>query len=295
MAHPRACGENWPESEPPSPSLGSSPRVRGKLRSSEDDNVVVGLIPARAGKTPTKWRNNRWASAHPRACGENELALLQQGLCVGSSPRVRGKHLTIIPKRGTPGLIPARAGKTPPWQQCEGRTWAHPRACGENPGNEEHRTRIRGSSPRVRGKLVHTSSCKSNSGLIPARAGKTLETRTELRKPRAHPRACGENRAFSSRLMRETGSSPRVRGKPTNLIRAGDLIGLIPARAGKTRRSNSGLRMHRAHPRACGENSYHPLNISEKVGSSPRVRGKLQVFTTSLPHGGLIPARAGKT
>ena len=92
------------------------------------------------------------------------------------------------------------------------------------------------------------------SGLIPARAGKTLR-RSRLRRPsRAHPRAGGENAADLTFDERPRGSSPRGRGK---LAAAGvpiRLIGLIPARAGKTPSTASLSTSRPAHPRAGGEN-----------------------------------------
>ncbi|EFW09825.1 hypothetical protein HMPREF9005_1184 [Actinomyces sp. oral taxon 178 str. F0338] len=51
------------------------------------------------------------------------------------------------------------------------------------------------------------------------------------------------------------GSSPRVRGKLRRARRHLRKGGLIPARAGKTRRKPTARIARTAHPRACGENS----------------------------------------
>ena len=96
-------------------------------------------------------------------------------------------------------------------------------------------------------------------------------------------------------LRSPVGSSPRVRGKPRDVTIRAAQHRLIPARAGKTRRNSSALRTLRAHPRACGENYIHRVPVSEPVGSSPRVRGKLLVGRRCQRQIGLIPARAGKT
>ena len=50
-AHPRVCGENFDRDRSPAPIAGSSPRVRGKLRTALSDQRYLGLIPACAGKT----------------------------------------------------------------------------------------------------------------------------------------------------------------------------------------------------------------------------------------------------
>ena len=50
-AHPRVCGENRVERRRRAPSIGSSPRVRGKLYGIAIAINVCRLIPACAGKT----------------------------------------------------------------------------------------------------------------------------------------------------------------------------------------------------------------------------------------------------
>ena len=50
-----------------------------------------------------------------------------------------------------------------------------------------------------------------------------------------------------------------------------------------------------AHPRVCGENSKLRRAKNGDVGSSPRVRGKLELFHEGGCENGLIPACAGKT
>ena len=71
--------------------------------------------------------------------------------------------------------------------------------------------------------------------LIPARAGKTTGTKPELAYTKAHPRAGGENVIAPVMLDRRLGSSPRGRGKRHIDYFTCLCVGLIPARAGKTR------------------------------------------------------------
>ena len=51
----------------------------------------------------------------------------------------------------------------------------------------------RGSSPRVRGKLVAVLAAHHHAGLIPACAGKTAAVLRPVVTAAAHPRVCGEN------------------------------------------------------------------------------------------------------
>ena len=91
------------------------------------------------------------------------------------------------------------------------------------------------------------------------------------------------------------GSSPRGRGKqgPPYEVRRG--VGLIPARAGKTRLQRRSYVWRGAHPRAGGENLCVCGGVVGDPGSSPRGRGKRPESPARWPLAGLIPARAGKT
>ena len=174
--------------------------------------------------------------------------------CDGSSPRVRGKPRPRRPRVVPARLIPACAGKTIGGRSGVDGPGAHPRACGENSSAPSPPASALGSSPRVRGKLVHARQLRTDRGLIPARAGKTPPGRATARARPAHPRACGENRWWSCSMHSFTGSSPRVRGKPRRVAQAVVRARLIPARAGKTPCVEAAPGLPRAHPRACGEN-----------------------------------------
>ena len=294
-AHPRACGENGHFLRAHRASPGSSPRVRGKRRGGFVWGWCRGLIPARAGKTPTPPGGRASWTAHPRACGEN-VGVIEGTLGpVGSSPRVRGKLVAVLPPHHHAGLIPARAGKTRRGRATHPCRTAHPRACGENVRSKAKPRARPGSSPRVRGKRAGGEAVDDRGGLIPARAGKTrTPARLHTMEP-AHPRACGENAYEWVKNLFSGGSSPRVRGK---LVKdAVFLCGgrLIPACAGKTASRRCGRRRARAHPRVCGENLGCRVLERGTGGSSPRVRGKRRPLRPGDVVARLIPACAGKT
>ena len=173
--------------------------------------------------------------------------------------------------------------------------WAHPRVCGENSTARQAMRSAWGSSPRVRGKPCLSRTRSTSMGLIPACAGKTAWPPRAEGAETAHPRVCGENVSTRYGHVEAPGSSPRVRGKQE----LGDLphgrVGLIPACAGKTGRSDHATTPPPAHPRVCGENGGDLLAPPGARGSSPRVRGKPPTAQRSAREGGLIPACAGKT
>ena len=152
-----------------------------------------------------------------------------------------------------------------------------------------------GSSPRVRGKRHKAREANQPTGLIPARAGKTRAVKRSRSASTAHPRVYGENSDSPSTSLWRYGSSPRVRGKQNTGNNNVSSVGLIPACAGKTVILLACLVTNWAHPRVCGENARAAGNGTKRVGSSPRVRGKLVQQVQERGLSGLIPACAGKT
>ena len=91
---------------------GSSPRMRGALRSSMMYMPSAGIIPAYAGSTAGV-RIRAWRSRdHPRVCGEHRDGSGYADTFAGSSPRMRGAPFTNISDELRKGIIPAYAGST---------------------------------------------------------------------------------------------------------------------------------------------------------------------------------------
>ena len=87
---------------------------------------------------------------------------------------MRGKPKGVELFRCNLGLIPAHAGKTLVDVLEVPARRAHPRACGENNASKVCSCPFKGSSPRMRGKLLASIGNGQCVGLIPAHAGKTL-------------------------------------------------------------------------------------------------------------------------
>ena len=137
--------------------MGSSPLTRGKRAARARRYPPGRLIPAHAGKTPTRRLGQSSVTAHPRSRGENPHCTPRSPPVGGSSPLTRGKQ----GRRDRPPLhrrlIPAHAGKT-----CGGGSWivhggAHPRSRGENLTPAGRLVIDGGSSPLTRGK--HFLTC----------------------------------------------------------------------------------------------------------------------------------------
>ena len=167
---------------------------------------------------------------------------------------MRGKPIISSCKHFELRITPACAGKTMVHLERALALRDHPRVCGENRDCGKLEKEYRGSPPRVRGKH-RASYCKTHlKRITPACAGKTLRVHRLAARQGDHPRVCGEN-ACANNLVRDTlGSPPRVRGKLRKIHRMLAAQRITPACAGKTQAGCGHRKLHRDHPRVCGEN-----------------------------------------
>ena len=111
--HPRSCGVYSPRMRIGLGRLGSSPLVRGLLSVFNTGQDKGGIIPARAGFTPTPRPSSPPCTDHPRSCGVYAVGGGDGDLHAGSSPLVRGLLPRSAQSRQGRRIIPARAGFTP--------------------------------------------------------------------------------------------------------------------------------------------------------------------------------------
>ena len=93
------------------------------------------------------------------------------------------------------------------------------------------------------------------SGIIPAYAGNTANSRTMSRFVWDHPRVCGEHKYGLPVRLPVPGSSPRMRG--TQIRESSGTVGhgIIPAYAGNTSPDYQSYTIGGDHPRVCGEHT----------------------------------------
>ncbi len=174
-------------------TLGSPPRVRGKVQSLVDLHIRL--------------------KDHPRVCGEKTSACVAGLRRGGSPPRVRGKALAPSVDQILRGITPACAGKrTTPRIWCS-MAQDHPRVCGEKHHFTVGYRRGIGSPPRVRGKDPRGAARRQPGRITPACAGKSMPLKTGSLQQRDHPRVCGEKFWLFFHSSAKWGSPPRVRGK----------------------------------------------------------------------------------
>ena len=293
--HPRACGANWFPPRKRAGSSGSSPRMRGKRWLVRVWGEAERIIPAHAGQTGRESSRRPLRPDHPRACGANMTGRTRTLHVNGSSPRMRGKQGTGWTSRVGLRIIPAHAGQTSTTVRCDPSCADHPRACGANSLSALWRPALCGSSPRMRGKRCRRAPRWVRCRIIPAHAGQTPADNPVGRLGADHPRACGANVVINLDECYRVGSSPRMRGKLGLRIRLAWCVRIIPAHAGQTGCQHAGACRIADHPRACGANALQERLTATRIGSSPRMRGKLGQRLLDQRGQGIIPAHAGQT
>ena len=228
-------------------------------------------------------------------CGEHVGSWAVSVRCAGSSPHVRGALDYPGPVNGIVGIIPACAGSTQRLIAIIVSPRDHPRMCGEHSHGTRQSFNVVGSSPHVRGALRRWNRRDAECGIIPACAGSTTKRREEHQAARDHPRMCGEHPTHGYHSFPSRGSSPHVRGahQPGHVPRHQRRI--IPACAGST--VVPGLLGCGVgdHPRMCGEHLVVVYLLCCLPGSSPHVRGALNIKIGELLTTRIIPACAGST
>ena len=275
--HPRACGEHAKRQVQRRDGAGSSPRLRGTQGTNGRAEGRRRFIPAPAGNTPTPPCSALPRAVHPRACGEHGISMGSAWSRFGSSPRLRGTLLRAFLESVPARFIPAPAGNTLYGDESPASMAVHPRACGEHFCTLFSAFLSRGSSPRLRGTHRRVGAAGNLIRFIPAPAGNTCRGGATNSRSAVHPRACGEHTYTASTSDTGCGSSPRLRGTHRVEHREYAMARFIPAPAGNTIYQSKRPPQQAVHPRACGEHSAVRSRAVRGCGSSPRLRGTLEI------------------
>ena len=176
---------------------GSSPLARGLQIIPLGRISPRRIIPARAGFTTSRTCAGRSSPDHPRSRGVYETVRRSSSPMSGSSPLARGLPLAGFFLAAYARIIPARAGFTPSVCVAFTSIQDHPRSRGVYTDNAAITPCISGSSPLARGLPVPASIRLQVPGIIPARAGFTIEIPFSAPPPGDHPRSRGVYQSVS--------------------------------------------------------------------------------------------------
>ena len=216
-------------------------------------------------------------------CGERKAPCSKLLSRHGSSPRVRGTHITAASLALRLRFIPACAGNAGLRQPAQASWTVHPRVCGERASGADTNDYVNGSSPRVRGTLIRHSRIVPKVRFIPACAGNARRDRGPLPRRPVHPRVCGERCPSRPTHQPPAGSSPRVRGTPMSACLACSHSRFIPACAGNACRYQAPVRHAPVHPRVCGERS-SPNRMTYKAFHNVKERTDCSSYVPNGQH-----------
>ena len=250
--HPRSRGVYMSEFLTPDHGDGSSPLARGLRVALINNDLNIGIIPARAGFTPGREIPVTHSGDHPRSRGVYSPCVTWGEWMDGSSPLARGLRCASHWYGMSTGIIPARAGFTTgrctPPVEC----WDHPRSRGVYCAPRLRLLSTLGSSPLARGLPQRLGYLDAAGRIIPARAGFTNSDADGLCTIEDHPRSRGVYERTHIQALQTAGSSPLARGLRASGDGVGWIGGIIPARAGFTRRAGLTCSTRRDHPRSRG-------------------------------------------
>ena len=150
----------------------TSPHTRGKLDPDTVLGLILGNIPAYAGKAHCRQGGNAQRQKHPRIRGESLIALLNICFLRETSPHTRGKLNRSTQHLFSQRNIPAYAGKAAHSWIHRVQARKHPRIRGESQRPIEEYEPKEETSPHTRGKLQLRLTQLLRVRNIPAYAGK---------------------------------------------------------------------------------------------------------------------------
>ena len=210
--------------------------MRGKAELSAAINHVLGITPARAGKSRCSSAKGKAVQDHPRVGGEKFMPSFVICTLLGSPPHGRGTDGESTGIGGADGITPAWAGKRAWFSYCGCQDRDHPRMGGEKLAMILVACTMLGSPPHGRGKDDFAQKLISLQRITPAWAGKSYKCPVGLLPAWDHPRVGGEKNIVRKASFDPQGSPPRGRGKDDTLHISGFFPGITPAWAGKRQR-----------------------------------------------------------
>ena len=171
--HPRSRGVYALEHRGQARAQGSSPLARGLQMTTAAHGEESGIIPARAGFTPSERSAGSQRPDHPRSRGVYDEDGLGHFTVPGSSPLARGLPPSPPTSSGGSRIIPARAGFTDAYDKGALDVRDHPRSRGVYDKGKPVMGATFGSSPLARGLRHPPGDADLPVRIIPARAGFT--------------------------------------------------------------------------------------------------------------------------
>ena len=184
------------------------------------------------------------------------ITLMFYQTALGSSPRVWGQDLFPPICNRLRRIIPTRVGTSLPAIANDFKTAYHPHACGDKHSSRWSYPSSAGSSPRVWGQVAQVLNASWNKRIIPTRVGTSEGREPKPSSKEDHPHACGDKSIDTPATFVVRGSSPRVWGQDSMIIKMMVIEWIIPTRVGTRPSNRTVFVQYLDHPHACGDKSH---------------------------------------
>ena len=211
---------------------GSSPRVWGQGVSRGILLCACRIIPTRMGTSCRHSLTLFRCVDHPHAYGDKLSNPFVLSMTSGSSPRVWGQGILILPVLKSDRIIPTRMGTRLIVYLSITLLSNHPHAYGDKIEGGIQIALALGSSPRVWGQADKPCLIYSFAGIIPTRMGTRSSKNALVLSYQDHPHAYGDKVISNNSFADSLGSSPRVWGQDERKIKIMANTRIIPTRMG---------------------------------------------------------------
>ncbi len=293
--HSRAGGTETDTRPVTVPDLESLPRGRDGALDGRRRLRLLGITPARAGRSRRSGRQAERQWNHSRAGGTESVRATTATPSSESLPRGRDGVPACPRQRREQGITPARAGRRPPRRAGMARPRNHSRAGGTEPTPRSGSTAATESLPRGRDGAHRPRGRDDARGITPARAGRRRSRTRRGWCARNHSRAGGTELYGGGGGGGAAESLPRGRDGAMTWPCAVLAFGITPARAGRRSDRRQRPRRGRNHSRAGGTEEHLRMDAATGTESLPRGRDGAGSAVRARPCRGITPARAGRS
>ena len=253
---------------------GLPPRGRGREEYHKGAWAARRITPAWAGKSAGRVRGTVGKKDYPRVGGEECLRGRWGRPRTGLPPRGRGRVERMARGGSRYRITPAWAGKSDGAPRPVVKSADYPRVGGEEVRGSCRRPYPLGLPPRGRGRVHAAIRGFAHMGITPAWAGKRGCCYALVRMLEDYPRVGGEEANQVSTVCCVSGLPPRGRGRASDGVEVGAVVGITPAWAGKRYALKGSAEIARDYPRVGGEEILAARLRGCRRGLPPRGRGR---------------------
>ncbi len=290
---PRTRGDRPEEFSPETVDAEAPPHARGSTRGQEQEPLLRGGSPARAGIDRARARSHGVVRGLPRTRGDRPCTRTQSRCRQRAPPHARGSTRPFRLRGRNERGSPARAGIDRILDDEPSTSGGLPRTRGDRPRPDLTDAEIASAPPHARGSTRFLPRLRPRGRGSPARAGIDPTDSTRRSAASRLPRTRGDRPAFGLDISYAARAPPHARGSTLIETPPSEGSSGSPARAGIDPRDRRNPARRARLPRTRGDRPIRFKSWTKQGAAPPHARGSTlgRVQRGDRRHGS--PARAG--